>query len=83
MTLRFITLGAMLGGALGLLAACSNACDDALDKVEECTGQPPQGDPDCSDRAACEADCVLDASCDEITGKANPNPYADCVTACG
>lgn len=83
-TIRYLALAALLLSPLTLtVAGCSNTCDNALDKLEECGAITSPADPDCEDAADCKASCVNDATCDEITGVTpTPNSYSDCTDAC-
>jgi hypothetical protein len=47
---------------------CGNACDDAVDKLEECDIAESSGvDTDeCGDKDECAADCIADADCSEL-----------------
>ncbi len=70
-------------GSIGLAACGSDACEDAADKIAECTNQSaPSVEGECSGRAECLANCVNAASCDDIT-KPDPNSaYSKCVLSC-
>ncbi|MCA9620265.1 MAG: hypothetical protein KC731_14685 [Myxococcales bacterium] len=72
---------------LGAAGCSSTACDDALDKVEDCGFEDVSLNADgeeCAERAACQADCVLAGSCSEIqdavTGQ--DNDVAACIAGC-
>lgn len=60
--------------SIGFLAAfgigCGDACDDAIDKLEECgvdtSGGDGDSDVDCSGDAEKFAECINDADCDAI-----------------
>ena len=60
---------------------CSNECDDAADKLEECgvTGEDADTS-ECDGANECAAKCVNNASCDDI--KNNADSYVSCVFAC-
>ena len=72
-----------------LALACSETdCDLAKDRVSECgvdNSALTGAGVDCGERAACEAACVLAASCPEIVAvmsKGESNELSDCVVAC-
>jgi hypothetical protein len=72
--------------ALGLACfGCSNDCDDAKDKLEECgiEGNGAEIDTDeCSEKDECAAGCVNDASCDELKNPDLNGSFFKCVAAC-
>lgn len=65
---------------LGLGAtACGNACDDAVDKLEECGADTSGVDADeCNEQDECAAECINDASCAEI----EDGSVLDCISKC-
>jgi hypothetical protein len=67
---------------LGLACfGCSNDCDDAVDKLDECG--LPTGDVDadeCDGQSECTAGCINDASCDEI--KNGSEKFSNCILGC-
>jgi hypothetical protein len=68
---------------LGLASvACSNDCDEAVDKLEECGASDVTGaDADeCDGASECVAGCINDASCDEI--KNGSDKFSACVLGC-
>ncbi|MEM9695293.1 MAG: hypothetical protein AAGA56_22310 [Myxococcota bacterium] len=72
-----------------LLGGCSStACEDAVQKLTgECSfgqGASLQGGPvvECKDSAECRAECILDASCDEIVSEDGDTEYATCLALC-
>jgi hypothetical protein len=84
--LRFVCSSVVLAA---LVAACSETdCDLAEDRIEDCgvdnaalTGSGLE----CGPRAACEAECLLGASCAEIVGvlsRGEANELSACVVAC-
>jgi hypothetical protein len=68
---------------LGLASmACSNDCDEAVDKVEECGLPVDDTDTDeCDGKKECAAGCTNDASCDDI--KNLSEKYMACLAGCG
>jgi hypothetical protein len=75
----------LLALVLGVLAVgCSNDCDDAVDKLEEC-GQPVTNSDtdDCSGAKECYAGCVNDASCADLKSEDPNNSFWKCALACG
>lgn len=69
---------------LGLACfGCSNDCDDAADKLEEC-GSPPDdvNTDDCSGKNECAAKCVNDHSCAEINSTDLSSPFFACMARC-
>ncbi|RLB50189.1 MAG: hypothetical protein DRI90_23920 [Deltaproteobacteria bacterium] len=65
---------------------CGDACDDAADKMEECYPDATvveSGDVDCTGKVECEAECINDASCDDITSVPPATAYTDCLVGCG
>ena len=69
----------VLGGAM---TGCGNACDDAVDHIEECSPEFKgyNATDDCSGTVECQAECINDASCDEI--KSGSESLAKCITGC-
>jgi len=94
--MRIILPGAVLAAGLAL-AACGggNACKRACHKLESCleeaaggtsgitlTGTTDCGSIDtCDAQSACQADCMLAASCSELLGGASS--VSSCVAQCG
>jgi hypothetical protein len=88
----------MLGKAVALwaaslvfaLASCGfeTVCDEAVNKmVSECelgdgAAVGPPGSR-CEDNVECNAECVLDNDCDDITRPAGEGSYHECVADCG
>jgi hypothetical protein len=65
---------------------CSNDCDDAVDKLEECN-VPTEGEgsvdaDECDGQSECVAKCINDHSCAEIKDETLSGPYWNCVGAC-
>ena len=95
-TRRIILPGAILAAGLAL-AACGggNACKRACHRLESClkeaaagtsgislTGTADCGSIDtCDAQSACQADCMLAASCSELLGGAST--VSSCVAQCG
>jgi hypothetical protein len=75
----------LLAVVLGALAVgCSNDCDDAVDKLEECGADVSGADTDdCDGASECVAGCINDASCEEIKSTDINGKYFKCVAACG
>lgn len=71
--------------ALSAVACGGDACDDAVDKLEECgiTGEgSTSGDEECSGAGECFAECINDAECSEIKSPTADSAYSKCVLAC-
>ncbi len=79
--------------ALGILAlaafnaGCGNACDDAVERAEECgiTLDSDEVDTDaCSDADECVAECYTGASCETLEREdmLGSMDLTDCVNAC-
>ena len=65
---------------------CGDACDDALDKYEECgidvSGGDDDDDVECEGQVLCFAECVNDASCDDLMCTEHDKQYLKCVADC-
>jgi hypothetical protein len=87
--MKLVTLATMIIFPLSLtVMGCGDACDDAADKFEECypdlpTGDDDDDDADCTGNVECLAECVNDASCDDITAIPPGESYSTCVVDCG
>ncbi|NUP12219.1 MAG: hypothetical protein HOW73_39740 [Polyangiaceae bacterium] len=73
---------------LGLAACSSTPCDEALDKVESCGLEGftlNDAGEECGAFAECQAECVIDASCNDIRGAvdAEENALTECLFQCG
>jgi hypothetical protein len=62
----------------------ATTCDEAATKVAKCSGSttPPQTGSMCPASAACSAQCLLDVSCDVITGVNFSQSFQTCVNVC-
>ena len=75
------TLAAVALAAVVTAAGCGgNACTDKEDRLAECFGSDEEGEPipddECTGDTEKEAQCIADASCDDInSGKA----FTDCA----
>ena len=75
---------------LGLaVVGCSNECDDAVDKAEECGLDSPDAEEqkeldECNESAECRAKCLNEASCDDIKAAlaGTDNGLVKCALAC-
>ena len=79
--LRFASLPLVVW--LGVAASgCGDVCEDAVDHLEECgTGvSDADNDIDCTGAAECLADCINDASCEDMANQA-PS-YSNCIAGC-
>jgi hypothetical protein len=83
------TVGCWFGVAsVGCGAAEANACDEALDKAEQCGIQnaqlTPSGDA-CEAIAQCQARCVMSSDCGTIRDAVEglQNSLLECVDHCG
>lgn len=68
---------------LGLASvACSNDCDEAVDKLEECgvTGLEAGDTDECDGQSECIAGCINDASCEELKG--DSEKVSSCMAGC-
>jgi hypothetical protein len=80
----------MVGIVLAVLAAAcgETECDLAEDRIDDCgvdNAALTGAGAECGERAACEAACVLGASCEEIVGvlsKGEANDLSACVSSC-
>lgn len=82
MTSRFL---ALLLLSLPLVACADDPCGDALQKLEDCAvagGREPIETDTCEGRAACMADCIDEADCDEMLGSDPDSAYRSCANAC-
>jgi hypothetical protein len=72
----------LMAVVLGLACfGCSNECDDAESKLEECGVTSEEIDTsECDGANECAAKCVNKASCDDI--KNNAESYVSCIFAC-
>ena len=80
-------LSAILGVgviALASIACGGDACADAVDKLEECKAEGVTTTADSCENAAdeCAADCINNASCDEINSADASGPFFECIVAC-
>lgn len=83
-TISKMVLTAGLVLCSGLLTACETVCDEACDKLDDC-GVMSTGGASCScdsDLEECVAECVLDASCEEIEANDPDSPYTQCMKSC-
>jgi hypothetical protein len=84
--LKALVLVGLVGALGAFTTGCGNACDDAVDHINECGGTNAQSNGgDCSGAAECVAGCINDASCDSLTGKdiKGAATYSKCVISCG
>ena len=75
----FAALASMITGCGG------DACDDAADKLEECGftgGDSGDEDAECTGVSECAAECVNDASCEDITSTDPTSSYFTCIADC-
>lgn len=85
MKLQFIGVLAVAAISLGLAGCGGNACDDAADKWKECTGASADGDTgDCDGANKCAAECMNNASCDDINASLTgmDNAFVQCTLNC-
>ncbi|MEM9691854.1 MAG: hypothetical protein AAGA56_04880 [Myxococcota bacterium] len=79
--------------AASLVACSSTPCEDAVNKLTgECeAGQgvslQDEAAPDgvvvqCEGELECRAECILDASCDEVVDPEQDNAYGQCLARC-
>jgi len=79
----FRSVAIVLSSVLGLMAvACGNACDDAVDHLQECgvNAGSAEHDADCTGQAECLAECINEASCEDM--KNQVPSYRNCVSGC-
>lgn len=84
MNYKTLLLASAIMAFAGFTTGCSNACDDARDKAEECGATVKEGDEDaaCEADAECAAECINDSSCEEIKSTDLTGPFFQCVAAC-
>lgn len=71
--------------ASALPACADDPCGDALQKLEDCAvagGREPLETDTCEGRAACMADCIDDADCEEMLGSRPDSAFQGCANAC-
>ena len=71
---------------LGLACfGCSNECDDAADKLEECgAGDAAEVDTSsCDGKDECAAKCINASDCAELKAPAFDGPFIACLAKCG
>lgn len=76
---------------LWVCAGCApSVCDEAFDKAESCGLQNIELNDSgeaCGDFAACQAECVINGSCNDIRALSQDplatNDVADCLFECG
>lgn len=79
---------ALIGAAVLVTTGCSDACDEAADKAEECGILPTsveddEVDVDCEDAVECSAECVNQATCAELQDRDNPETALyKCLVGC-
>lgn len=82
-----ISLSCLLGVALAA-AGCTDACDEAAEKAEECgilptTIEEDEVDLDCNGALECSAECVNQATCEDLQNRDDPDTaFYQCVVAC-
>lgn len=84
MSFKMIMMASALMALAGVFATgCGNACDDAADKLAECAGIPggAEAEGECSEAAECMAECINNATCEEINATTQ-NSYHECVAKC-
>jgi hypothetical protein len=70
---------------LALLACADDPCGDALQKLEDCSvagGRESIETDTCEGRAACMADCIDEAECEEMLGSRPDSAFQSCANAC-
>jgi hypothetical protein len=70
---------------LALVACADDPCGDALQKLEDCAvagGREPIETDNCEGRAACMADCIDEAECEEMLGSRPDSAFQSCANAC-
>lgn len=80
-----ILLSTLALGALGALAiGCgSNPCEEAQEKLTECENTNINfKDDECSEAGECAAECINNASCEELNSQELNNPVAGCMLQC-
>jgi hypothetical protein len=70
---------------LALLACADDPCGDALQKLEDCAvagGREPLETDTCEGQAACMADCIDEAECEEMLTSRPDSAFQSCANAC-
>jgi hypothetical protein len=77
-------LAALLCAAALACGGCSDACDDAADKLDECGIADEFGitGGDCHGATECVANCYTGASCDEIEAFEKGSEFYECLAGC-
>lgn len=77
-TLTLASLGALATGCGG------DPCAEAQDKLKECNNENIKFSPDdsCSEAAECQAECINNASCEELNSQDLNSPVVGCVFQC-
>lgn len=76
--------GLALSAAFAFVSfGCSNVCDQAADYIASCSSTDTSTSGAC-DLAIdkCKANCILDASCEDITMPKQGSDYVKCLEAC-
>jgi hypothetical protein len=69
-------------------AGCTDACDEAAEKAEECgilptTIEDDEVDLDCDGALECSAECVNQATCADLQNRDDPDTaFHQCLVAC-
>lgn len=78
-------LGILMLAGLALGGCGKDPCEEAADKVKDCNlpgGSSTSGTSgDCSGTAECNAKCINDATCAELTDL--NSKFFECVAKCG
>ena len=86
MWVRLIAFWLVCVAAASACTAGGTVCDDAVAKLAgECglgSNAALANGGDCKDLTECEADCVLESECDEITDKDADSGFFDCLSDC-
>lgn len=82
------TVGCWFGVSSVACGGAPTACDQALDKAEQCGVQDPHLTPAgdaCEEIAQCQAKCVMRANCGEIVNAVEgvQNSLLGCAQSCG
>jgi hypothetical protein len=94
--IKIALLASALTASLGALTAgCSDSCEEAAAKTDECLGGDGDGyqgsEPECSGELECAAECTVEASCEDIgeffrklpdVDNLPDNAYAQCMSTC-
>jgi hypothetical protein len=76
--------GVLLSAPLALMGCADDPCADAFSKLQDCgvAGGRDLEDDACEEVAACTAECINDADCEDIATPTPDGAYTRCVNGC-